>query len=72
MPTLLLLGLASWVALFLVMAPRLPDTAELFRESRQAKVSVVAADGRVIAVRGSSGRSFVQLADVSPWLVKAV
>jgi penicillin-binding protein 1A len=71
-PTLLLLGLAAWVVLFLVMAPRLPDTAELFRESRQAKVSVVAADGRVIAVRGSSGRSFVELADVSPWLVKAV
>jgi penicillin-binding protein 1A len=71
-PTLLLLGLGAWVALFLVMAPKLPDTAELFRESRQAKVSVVAADGRVIAVRGSSGRSFVQLADVSPWLVKAV
>ena len=34
---------------------RLPDTAELFAESAQAKVTVLAADGAPIAVRGGSG-----------------
>jgi penicillin-binding protein 1A len=72
LPALLLLGLVGWVVLFAVMAPQLPDTRELYRESRQAKVSVVAADGRVIAVRGATGERFVQIGEISPWLVKAV
>ncbi len=72
LPTLLLLGLGAWVVLFLVMAPRLPDTDELFRESRQAKVTVLAADRSIIAVRGSSGARFVQLDEISPLLVDAV
>jgi len=54
------------------MAPKLPDTAELFRESSQAKVTVLAADGSVLAVRGSSGARFVQLDEISPLLVNAV
>ncbi len=72
LPGLLLLGLGAWVVLFLVMAPKLPDTAELFRESRQAKVTVLAADGSVIAVRGSSGARFVPLDEIAPLLVDAV
>jgi penicillin-binding protein 1A len=72
LPAVLLLGLGAWVALFVVMAPQLPDTRELYRESRQAKVSVLAADGRLIAVRGATGQRFVQLGEISPWLVKAV
>jgi penicillin-binding protein 1A len=71
-PLLLLAGMGAWVILFFAMAPQLPDTRELYRESRQARVSVVAGDGRVIAVRGSSGERFVRLQDISPWLVKAV
>jgi penicillin-binding protein 1A len=54
------------------MAPSLPDTRQLFQESRQAKVTVVADNGQVIAVRGSDGQRFVQLDEISPWLVKAV
>jgi penicillin-binding protein 1A len=72
LPALLLVGLAAWVVLFVAMAPRLPDTSELFRESAQAKVTVLAADGTPIAVRGTNGARFVPLADVSPWLVEAV
>lgn len=71
-PALLLVGLGAWVLLFVFMAPQLPDTRELFRESRQAKVSVVAADGRVIAVRGATGERFVQLEEIAPSLVDAV
>ncbi|MEK0082405.1 transglycosylase domain-containing protein [Benzoatithermus flavus] len=71
-PALLLLGLVGWAALFFTMAPSLPDTRELFQESRQAKVTVLAANGQVIAVRGSDGQRFVQLDEISPWLVKAV
>ena len=71
-PALLLAGLGAWALLFLAMAPQLPDTRELYAESRQAKVSVLAANGLVVAVRGASGRPFVQLDEVSPWLVKAV
>jgi penicillin-binding protein 1A len=72
LPALLLVGLAAWVVLFLAMAPRLPDTDELFAESEQAKVTVIAADGSTLAVRGSNGARFVTLSDMSPWLPKAV
>ena len=72
LPGLLLVGLAAWVVLFVAMAPRLPDTNELFAESEQAKVTVIAADGSTIAVRGSNGARFVALSEMSPWLPKAV
>jgi penicillin-binding protein 1A len=71
-PALLVLGLVAWAALFATMAPSLPDTRELFQESRQARVTVIAGNGQVIAVRGSDGQRFVQLGEISPWLVKAV
>ena len=44
-PACCLVALAAWVVLFVAMAPRLPDTAELFAESDQAKVTVLASDG---------------------------
>jgi penicillin-binding protein 1A len=72
LPSLCLVALAAWVVLFVAMAPRLPDTAALFAESEQAKVTVVASDGEPIAIRGSSGARFVPLAEISPWLVQAV
>ena len=71
LPALLLIGLVAWVVLFVVMAPRLPDTAELFADSAQAKVTVLAADGVPIAVRGGGG-GVVPLSEISPWLVDAV
>ena len=72
LPGLLVVGLAAWVVLFVAMAPKLPDTNELFAESEQAKVTVIAADGSTIAVRGSNGARFVALPEMSPWLPKAV
>ena len=71
LPALMLTGLAAWVVLFVVMAPRLPDTAELFADSAQAKVTVLAADGVPIAVRGGGG-GVVPLSQISAWLVDAV
>ena len=44
------------MVLFFAMAPDLPDADALFAESRQAKVTVLAADRSVIAVRGSHRR----------------
>ncbi len=68
----LLLALVGWVALFLWYAPRLPDTDELFREAQQVRVKVLAADGSTLAERGVSGRPFVRLDEISPWVPKAV
>ena len=34
--------------------------------------TVLAADGSQVAVRGTKGRAFVELDEISPWLVKAV
>ncbi len=72
LPGLLLAVLAAWVVLFVAMAPRMPDTAELFADSRQAKITVLASDGAPIAVRGDNGPRFVPLGEISPWLVEAV
>ena len=72
LPGLLLVTLAAWVVLFMAMAPRMPDTARLFAESEQVKVTVLAADGEPIAVRGGNGARFVPLDEISPWLVQAV
>ena len=72
LPTLVLLGLGVWVVLFVAMAPKLPETAELFRESVQTKVTVLASDGVPIAIRGDDGRQFLPLDEISPWLIDAV
>jgi len=71
LPALLLVALAAWVVLFVAMSPTLPDTAELFADSAEARVTVLASDGVPIAVRGGRG-SFVPLSEISPWLVDAV
>jgi penicillin-binding protein 1A len=68
----MLVGLVAWVVLFLFLAPQLPDTEQLYKEARQARVTVLADDGTVLAIRGIDGPSFVGLPDISPWLVKAV
>lgn len=66
------LGLSGWVVLFYLMAPGLPDPGELRRQSRQATITVLAADGSVLARRGAEGARFVELAEISPNLVRAV
>ena len=72
LPSLFLVALAAWVVLFVAMAPKLPDTAQLFAESEQATVTVLASDGDPIAIRGSNGARFVRLDEISPRLLQAV
>ncbi len=71
-PAFLMLMLVGWVVLFFTFAPSLPDTNELFKESEQATITLLADDGSVLAQRGAEGRRFVSLDDISPLLVKAV
>jgi penicillin-binding protein 1A len=71
-PAFLMLALVGWVVLFFTFAPRLPNTDELFKDSEQATVTLLADDGSVLARRGAEGRRFVSLGDISPLLVKAV
>ncbi|MFO1036734.1 MAG: PBP1A family penicillin-binding protein [Geminicoccaceae bacterium] len=64
--------LVAWVALFYVYAPILPDPQALRDQSRQKTITVLADNGAVLAVRGMEGEPFVDLDEISPWLVKAV
>jgi hypothetical protein len=54
-PPLIVGGFVVWVGLFVVYAPELPDTDALFADAGQARVTLIAADGSVLAERGSSG-----------------
>ncbi|MCB0801405.1 MAG: transglycosylase domain-containing protein, partial [Bacteroidales bacterium] len=72
LPALLVASLVVWVGLFVAYAPELPDTDALFNDARQARVTLIAADGTVLAERGASGTAFVQLGEVSPALRDAV
>ncbi len=72
LPALLVASLVVWVGLFVAYAPELPDTDALFNDARQARVTLIAADGTVLAERGASGTAFVQLGEVSPVLRDAV
>src|SRR3954451_20292585 len=64
--------LLGWVLLFYVFAPKLPDPRELRAQSEQPTITVLAADGSVLARRGTEGARFIALGEISPWLVKAV
>src|SRR5947209_3573785 len=64
--------LLGWVLLFYVMAPKLPDPRELRAQSEQPTITVLAGDGSVLARRGTEGARFIELGEISPWLVKAV
>ncbi|MCX8101555.1 MAG: PBP1A family penicillin-binding protein [Geminicoccaceae bacterium] len=71
-PTLLVLMLLGWAALFLLIAPELPDTDTLFADSEQRTVTLLAADGGPLAERGAEGARFVGLPEIAPHLVQAV
>ncbi|MEZ5847159.1 MAG: PBP1A family penicillin-binding protein [Geminicoccaceae bacterium] len=71
-PALLVLGLVAWVATFYLIAPDLPDTGELFRNARQARVTVLASDGSIITERGAIGPDYVRLDEISPYVEAAV
>ena len=64
--------LLLWAAGFYLFAPELPDTDELVASSRQARVTLLAADGGILAERGVSGAPYVRLGEISPWLIRAV
>ncbi len=72
LPPLFVGLLVVWVGLFIVYAPELPDTDALFNDAQQARVTLIAADGSVLAERGASGTAFVRLGEVSPLLRQAV
>ena len=72
LPAIVVAMLVLWVGLFVVYAPELPDTDALFDDARQARVTLIAADGTVLAERGASGTAFVRLGEVSPVLRDAV
>jgi penicillin-binding protein 1A len=67
-----LAGLIGWVLLFYVFAPELPDPRELRAESEQPTITVLASDGSTLARRGTRGARYVELKEISPFLVKAV
>lgn len=67
-----MLVVAAGGVLVVLYGPRLPEPATLFGEAAQVKVRVLAADGSLLAERGSTGRPFVPLDQISPWLIKAV
>ncbi len=72
LPTLLVLLLLGWAALFLLIAPELPDTEALFADSEQRTVRLLAADDSPLAERAAEGARFVGLKRIAPHLVKAV
>lgn len=72
LPTLLVVLLVAWAALFLLVAPELPDTDALFADSEQRTVKLLAADGSTLAERGAAGARFVRLDAIAPRLVQAV
>src|SRR3954451_7293879 len=59
--------LLGWVLLFYVMAPKLPDPRELRAQSEQPTITVLAADGSVLARRGTEGGGFIDSYESSPW-----
>jgi len=72
LPSLLVLFLLAWAALFLLLAPELPDTDALFADAEQRTVTVLAADDTPLAERAAEGARFLPLDQVAPHLVKAV
>jgi penicillin-binding protein 1A len=72
LPSLLVLLLIAWAALFLLVAPELPDTDALFADSEQRTVTLLAADDGPLAERAAEGARFVRLEEVAPHLVKAI
>ena len=72
LPSLLILALLGWVALFALYAPKLPDTDALMAQGGEPSISVLAADGTVLADGTGDGSRFVPLTAISPRLIEAV
>ena len=61
-----------WAALFLTLAPEMPDTTKLWRVKKSPGVTVLAADGGIVAQRGAFNSVMVGVAEMPPHLPRAV
>lgn len=71
-PALFVFLLAMWVLAFALLAPSMPDTDSLVEGSTQTRITLIAADGGIIAERGVEGRAYVKLNEMSPFIEAAV
>ncbi|NKB56340.1 MAG: PBP1A family penicillin-binding protein [Alphaproteobacteria bacterium] len=61
-----------WAALFLTLAPEMPDTSSLWRVKKSPGVTVLAADGSVLAQRGAFNSTMVPIAAMPAYLPRAI
>ncbi|MGH6621613.1 MAG: transglycosylase domain-containing protein [Alphaproteobacteria bacterium] len=61
-----------WAALFLILAPALPDLSDLRTMRKSPGITIVAGDGSVLERRGAFNGVFVPLRDLPPQLAEAV
>ena len=61
-----------WAGLFLVLAPEMPNTADLWRAPDSPGLTVLAADGGVLAQNGAFSGALINVAQMPPALPRAV
>ncbi len=61
-----------WAVMFLTLAPEMPDTSSLWRVKKSPGVTVLAADGSVLAQRGAFNSVMVGVAEMPPHLPRAI
>lgn len=61
-----------WAAAFLILAPEMPDTASLWRVKNSPGVTVLAADGSVVAQRGAFNSTMIWVTEMPPHLPQAI
>lgn len=61
-----------WAALFLILAPEMPDTSSLWKVKKSPGVTVLASDGSVVAQRGVFNSTMVGVAEMPPHLPRAI
>jgi penicillin-binding protein 1A len=61
-----------WAGLFLVLAPEMPNTADLWRVPDSPGLTVLAADGSVLSQNGAFSSSLIDVAQMPPVLPRAV
>lgn len=71
-PALLVLVMILWAGAFYWLAPDMPDTAELIQDSRQPRITLLAADGGIVTERGVEGQAYVKLDEISAYVEEAV
>ncbi len=61
-----------WAALFLLLAPEMPNTAELWQVKKSPGITVLAADGGVLEQRGAFNGVLIDVSQMPPDLPHAV